>query len=46
MRLMTFEGTMNVDVFKEFLTRLGKEIKGKIFLIVDNLKVHHAKCLA
>lgn len=46
MRFMTFEGAMNVDVFKEFLTRLGREIKGKIFLIVDNLKVHHAKCLA
>lgn len=46
MRFMTYEGAMNVDVFKEFLTRLGKEVEGKIFLIVDNLKVHHARCLA
>ena len=36
---------MNVDVFKDFLTRLNREIKGKIFLIVDNLKVHHARYL-
>ena len=37
---------MNVDVFKDFLTRLNREIKGKIFLVVDNLKVHHARYLA
>lgn len=45
MRFMIFEGAMNVDVFKDFLTRLDREIKSKIFLIVDNLKVHHARCL-
>lgn len=45
MRFMIFEGAMNVDVFKDFLTRLNREIKGKIFLIVDNLKVHHARYL-
>lgn len=40
---MIYAGMMNADVFIEFLTRLIKEKRKKIFLIVDNLKVHHAK---
>ena len=43
---MIFEGGMNVNVFNEFLSRLNREIKGRIFLFVDNLKVHYARYLA
>ena len=45
-RFMLFEGAMDVDVFKESLTRLNREIKGKFFLVMDKLKVHHAGYLA
>lgn len=45
MQFMIFEGAMNVDVFKDFVERLTKDSESQIFLIVDNLRVHHAKCL-
>lgn len=45
-RFMVFEGAMDVDVFKESLTRLNREIKEKFFLVMDKLKVHHAGYLA
>ncbi|KMQ49328.1 transposase [Chitinispirillum alkaliphilum] len=44
-RFMIYKGAMNVDVFKRFLGRLIKGAKKKIFLVVDNLRVHHAKAL-
>lgn len=37
------EGTINSDRFIEFLGRLTREAQTKVFLIVDNLRVHHAK---
>ena len=37
------EGTINTERFIEFLERLIQEAPSKIFLIVDNLRVHHAK---
>ncbi len=40
-----FEGAMNVDIFKDFMSRLIKDSGQMIFLIVDNLRVHHANCL-
>lgn len=43
MRFMLYEGALNVDRFIVFLRRLTKDAKQKVFLIVDNLKVHHAK---
>ena len=43
LRFMTYEGTMRAEVFIEFLRRLIKYAKKKIYLIVDNLKVHHAR---
>lgn len=43
MRFMLYEGALNVDRFIAFLRRLTKDAKQKVFLIVDNLKVHHAK---
>lgn len=46
MRWMVFKGALNVRSFKRFLARLIKGAKRKIFLIVDNLRVHHAKVLA
>ena len=33
----------NVAIFIDFLKRLIKDAKQKVFLIVDNLRVHHAK---
>jgi transposase len=39
---MVIDGTVNIERFIEFLKRLIKNCRHKIFLIVDNLKVHHA----
>lgn len=43
MRWMVFQDSFTVDVFLTFLRRLIYKAHKKIFLIVDNLKVHHAK---
>lgn len=45
LRFMLFEETFTVDVFLKFLKRLVKGSEGKIFLILDNMRVHHAKAL-
>jgi transposase len=37
------EGTINAERFIEFLGRLIEYASSKVFLIVDNLRVHHAK---
>jgi len=37
------EGTINAERFIEFLERLITSAASKVFLIVDNLRVHHAK---
>ena len=42
MRFMLYDGALNVDLFLAFLGRLTKDAGRKLFLIVDNLKVHHA----
>lgn len=42
MRFMFYEGALNADRFIAFLRRLCKDAGQKVFLIVDNLKVHHA----
>ncbi len=42
-RFMTYKGTMNSSVFIDFLKRLIKGAKNKIYLILDNLRVHHSK---
>lgn len=41
-RFMLYEGALNVALFLTFLKRLTRDATAKIFLIVDNLKVHHA----
>ncbi len=43
MRFMLYQGALNADRFIAFLRRLTKDAGQKVFLIVDNLKVHHAK---
>ena len=40
---MVYEGALNIDIFLEFLRRLIKRRERKMFLILDNLKVHHGK---
>lgn len=42
-RFMTYEGTMNAQRFIVFLKRLVKGAERKLFLILDNLRVHHSK---
>jgi transposase len=46
MRFMLYEGALDVERFLAFLRRLVKDARQKVFLIVDNLKVHHAKKVA
>jgi transposase len=45
MRFMLFEESFTADVFLKFIKRLTKGSDTKIFLILDNLRVHHAKIL-
>ncbi|KST74373.1 transposase [Burkholderia humptydooensis] len=43
-RWKVFEGAMNADILPDFLKRLIKDMRSKkVFLILDNLKVHHVK---
>jgi transposase len=41
-RFMGFRGGMNSDLFIKFLKRLVKDASRKVFLILDNLSVHHS----
>lgn len=41
-RFMCYNGAMNAKLFIRFLKQLTKDQPQKIFLIVDNLRVHHA----
>jgi len=40
---MIYSGTMNAERFLKFLRQLIKNRDRKIYLILDNLKVHHSK---
>lgn len=42
-QFMIYSGTMNADRLIEFLKQLIKNKEQKIFLILDNLRVHHSK---
>jgi len=42
MRFMCYKGALNAGLFIVFLRRLIKAAGQKVFLIVDNLRVHHA----
>ena len=45
MRFKFYKGALNVAIFIDFMKRLLKDAKQKVFLIVDNLRVHHAKAV-
>lgn len=42
LRFMLYEGALNASLFLTFLQRLVRGARSKVFLIVDNLKVHKA----
>lgn len=42
-RFRFFDASMNADVLIEFMARLIKDARRKVFLILDNLRVHHAR---
>ncbi len=43
MRWKIFDGALNAQILIDFLKRLIKGASKKVFLILDNLRVHHAK---
>lgn len=45
-RFMIYKGGLKVDIFIKFLSRLIKGAKRKVYLIVDNLRVHKAKAVS
>ena len=45
-RFMMYQDTMNQQRLIRFLERLVRGSKRKVFLILDNLKVHHGKLAA
>jgi len=42
-RFMTYKGNMDAGLFIDFMKRLIKTASQKIYLILDNLRVHHSK---
>ena len=42
-RFRLFEGALKADFLVDFMKRLVRGARGKVFLILDNLRVHHAK---
>jgi transposase len=42
-RWKVFDGAMNAEILIDFFKRLIKDAKRKVYLILDNLKVHHAR---
>jgi transposase len=42
-RWKVFEGALNADLLIDFFARLIKDAGRKVFVILDNLKVHHAR---
>jgi len=45
-RFMLYREKMSSPVLIKFMSRLIKDINRKVFLIIDNLKVHHSKKVA
>jgi transposase len=43
LRFMVYDGALNASIFLDFLKRLIRDVVHKIFLIVDNLRVHRAR---
>jgi transposase len=44
-QFMIYKENMNSDVFIQFLEQLVKSQETKVFLILDNLRVHHSKAV-
>lgn len=42
-RFMMYSGGMNAEVLIKFMSRLIKSTDRKVFLILDNLRVHHSR---
>ena len=42
---LLYKDSMNTDKLIDFMTRLIADSKKKVFLILDNLRVHHAKAV-
>lgn len=42
-RWKVFEGAMHADLLIDFFKRLVKDANRKVFVILDNLRVHHAR---
>jgi transposase len=45
-RFMVYEEKMNQQLLLDFLRRLAADSERKVFLILDNLRVHHGKIVA
>jgi transposase len=45
MRFMLYKKTMTAQVLISFMSRLIKDAGRKVFLILDNLRVHHSKAV-
>jgi len=45
-RFMVYDGTMTQQKLLDFMSRLIKDAPKKVFLILDNLRVHHGKIVA
>jgi hypothetical protein len=43
MRWKIFDGVLNADMLTDFLKRLVRDAGRKVYLILDNLRVHHSK---
>jgi len=46
LRFMIYDGAMNQKLLINFMKRLTKDVDRKVFLILDNLRVHHGKLAA
>ena len=44
-RFMVYENALNAATLIKFLKRLAKDAGRKVFLILDNLRVHHSKAV-
>ena len=42
-RFRFFDGNMNGDILIDFMMRLVNSANRKVFLILDNLRVHHCQ---
>ena len=43
LQFMLYKDSMNTDKLIDFMSRLITDCKKKVFLVLDNLRVHHAK---